>query len=527
MNQVLDKIKQAPKQPGCYIYKNSAGKVIYVGKAKDISKRVPWYFKKENQDSKTVKLVSQIADVEFIVTDNEVEALILESTLIKKFQPRYNIQLKNGVRYAYVRITKDKFPRLETTRLSKKNEKIFGPYVSGASRAQAVHLANNLFKLRVCRKLPKRACLLYHIKLCSAPCIGNISEEDYAKNINKAELLLKGKSEELVKNLRIEMKNFSDSQDYENAKTRRDQIIALQNIAQRQKVSLQRRYNQDVINYVAAPDKIYIQLFNINKGIISGRKQFEIKTPLGKSGAENLADFIRQYYFGQDIPQEIIVPQSLSGKAVLEKYLTKLAGGSIKIFVPQKGDKAKLLKMVKKNIEITLKTGESSALELQEKLSLPSLPRIIECFDVSNLGASSVVGSMVNFKDGVPDKNNYRRFKIKTVIGQSDYDCMKEIVYRRYYGLLKDRGQFPDLIMVDGGKPQLSAASAALRELGLQLPLIALAKREEEIFTLNNQYPLRLAKNTAALKLIQKIRNEAHRFAIKYHRLLRGKKEFE
>jgi len=520
---ILNKIKSAPKQPGCYLFKNSAGKVIYVGKAKDISKRVPWYFKKENQDGKTAKLVSQISDVEFIVTDNEVEALILESTLIRKHQPRYNIDLKSGVRYAYVRITKEKFPRLETTRLPKKNEKIFGPYVSGAARAETVHLANNLFKLRVCRRLPKRACLLYHIHLCSAPCINKISEDDYQANVAKAELLLKGKSAELVKQLEQEMKDFSDTLDYESARIRRDQISALQNIAQRQKVSLQRRYNQDVINFVAAPNKIYIQLFNINKGIISGRKQFAVKTPLGSDSNQNLADFIRQYYFENDIPQEIIVPGHLPEEKVLEQYLTKLAKGQIKILVPQKGDKAKLLDLVKRNIAITLQAGESSALELQEKLSLPSLPRVIECFDISNLGAAAVVGSLVHFKDGRPDKNHYRRFKIKTVAGQSDFDCMKEIVFRRYYGLLKDQGRFPDLVMVDGGKPQLSAATAALRELGLTLPLIALAKKEEEIYTLNNQYPLRLPKTSAALKLLQRVRNEAHRFAITYHRLLRSR----
>ncbi|MFA6322360.1 MAG: excinuclease ABC subunit UvrC [Candidatus Buchananbacteria bacterium] len=524
---IFDKIKKAPKQPGCYLFKNDLDRVIYVGKAKDLKNRIGWYYRKENQVGKTASLVQRIVDVEFIVTDTEVEALLLEAELIKKYQPKYNIQLKDSVRYAYIRITKDKFPKLETARTIKKTDQVFGPYVSGQSRQQAIRLANSLFKLRVCRKLPKRACLLYHIKQCSAPCINNISEKEYNENIEKAAWLLKGKTQELVEKLNYEMKDYSAQQKYELAKIRRDQILALKNIAERQKVSLKRRYNQDVINYFSAPNKFVVQIFNIDKGIISGRQEFSFAVSLLGDARQSLSDFIRQYYYSQEIPQEVIVPIKLPEQKLLEKYLEKIAGHRVKIFVPQKGDKLKLLAMLKKNIEIGLKAGESSLVDLQNVLSLSVLPRIIECFDISNLGASDVVGSMVCFKDGLPDKNNYRRFKIKTVVGQSDYDCMKEVVYRRYYGLIKEKGRFPDLIMVDGGKPQLSAAQSALRELGLTLPLIALAKRDEEIFTLFKQYPIILSKKSSALKMIQKIRDEAHRFAIKYHRLLRSKKDFK
>jgi len=524
MSDLVKKIAQAPHQPGCYLFQNKYGQVIYVGKAKDIKKRVGSYFRKTDLDYKTQSLVKEITNVEFIVTDNEVEAFLLEAQLIKKYQPKYNIELKGGQRYAYIQITNEKFPRLITTRNIKKGDKVFGPYTSGSSRQETIRLANSLFKLRICKRLPKRACLLYHIKQCTAPCIGKISEADYQKNVTKAEMLLKGKTKELIQSLEQEMKKYSDELNYELAKIRRDQILALEHISEKQKIELRKTYNQDVINYVQRPNKIIVQLFNINKGIISGRKEFKIRTPLSNKAEDNLAAFIRQYYYTEDIPQEIILPIRLADQDLLKRYLTKIAGREIKIIIPQKGDKLKLLELVKKNIEVGLKLGENSLLELQNKLSLSELPKIIEAFDVSNLGPTDVVGSMVQFKDGLPNKNDYRRFKIKTFQGQSDFEAMKEIIYRRYYKITKEKSQLPNLIMVDGGKPQLTAALVSLRELGLQLPVIALAKKEEEIYTPNNRFPIRLAKKSASLKLLQRIRNEAHRFAINYQRLLRSKR---
>jgi excinuclease ABC subunit C len=339
-------------------------------------------------------------------------------------------------------------------------------------------------------------------------------------------MLLNGKTKELINQLNREMKKYSLALNYEMAKIKRDQILALENISQRQKIELHKFYDQDVINYLSLPNKFIVQLFNINKGIISGRKEFKIKPPLGQAAKNNLAEFIKQYYYNQDIPQEIILPEKIEEQNLLERYLSKMAGRPTKIFVPQKGDKLKLLELVKKNLQLNLQIGQDGLFELQGQLHLLSLPRIIECFDISNLGPTGVVGSMVQFRDGKPDKNNYRRFKIKTFEGQSDFAAMKEVVWRRYYRLVKERGVFPDLIMVDGGKPQLSAALMALKELGLQIPVIALAKKEEEIFSMINQYPLKLSKKSAGLKLLQRIRDEAHRFAITYHRLLRHKKDF-
>ncbi len=524
MENLARKLNNAPVQPGCYLFQNKFGKVIYIGKAKNIKKRVSSYFRKKNFDSKTKSLVVEIANVEFFITDNEIEAFLLEAQLIKKYQPKYNLELKGGKRYAYIQITNDKFPRLITTRNFKKGDKVFGPYSSGSSRQEIIRLANSLFKLRICKRLPKRSCLLYHIKQCSAPCIGKISETDYQRSINQAKMLLKGKTKDLISLLKKEMKKYSARLDYEHAKIRRDQILALEHISEKQKIELRKNYNQDVVNFIYKANKIFIQLFNINKGIISGRKEFKIKIPLENNPKKNLADFIRQYYYTEDIPQEIILPIVLEDQSLLGKFLSKMAKREVKIISPKIGDKLKLLNLVKKNIAVGLKLGENSLLELQNVLNLSSLPQIIEAFDVSNFGSTGVVGSMVNFKDGKPDKNEYRRFKIKTFKGQSDFDAMKEIIYRRYYKITKEKAKLPDLMMVDGGKPQLTAALVSLRELGLQLPVIALAKKEEEIYTPNNRYPLRLSKRSASLKLLQKIRNEAHRFAINYQRLLRDKR---
>ena len=522
MITISQKLKTAPKQPGCYLFKNQAGKVIYIGKAKNLKNRVNWYFKKENQDAKTQKLVSEIKDVEFFVTDNELESLLLEAELIRKNQPKYNVELKNGVRYAYIKLTDEIYPRLLTVRIFKKKDKVFGPYTSGLARQEIIRLANRLFKLRINKRMSKKEKEKGRIRLSTAPWLEEVSQAEYQKRIEKVILLLKGQNNELIKKLESEMKKYIQDQNYQLAKNRRDQIFALENIGTKQKISLRKNYDQDVINFIQQPNKIIIQLFNINKGVISGRKEFRLNTPLGRNQKENLTEFLKQYYYADEIPQEIILPLYLTERKLLAEYFSRLAGRKVTIAVPEKGDKLKLLDLLKKNLVVSLNLGDASLLELQNILKLPNFPAVIECFDVSNLGSTGVVGSMVYFRDGKPDKNNYRRFKIKTFIGQSDFDAMNEIIYRRYYRITKEKSQLPDLILVDGGKPQLSAARQALKKLGLELPIIALAKREEEIFTLGNKFPIKLPKTSSALKLIQKIRDEAHRFAVSYQRLLRS-----
>lgn len=521
MANLKQKIKDAPTKPGCYLFKNNKAKVIYIGKAKNIKKRVITYFGKTKKDAKTDKLVQSIVDVEFMVTDTEVEALLLEAQLIRQHQPQYNMELKHGIRYAYIKFTNETFPRLITTRTINPGDKVFGPYTSGFARQQVIRLANKVFELRSVNRKPRQVVGKWIVDLGVVPRKKEITPEEYAQRLNKVAMLLRGDTKDLIKQLTQEMKSFSAKKNFEIAKQRRDQIFALQSISEKQKVHLTKTYDQDLINFVLKRNSIVIQLFNINKGIISGRKEFKFPRKLNQDAEKLLNTFIVQYYYAEDIPQEVIIPLKLKEEKLLEKYLHKLAERKIKITVPQKGDKLKLLEMVKENIVVSMGVGDSSLLDLQNKLKLPTLPRVIEAFDISNLGATGVVGSMVQFRDGKPDKNNYRKFKIKTFKGQSDYDAMHEVVYRRYYRITKEKSELPDLVLVDGGKPQLSAARKAFAELGLQLPLIALAKKEEEIFVPYSKYSIRLSKRSDALKLLQRLRNEAHRFAITYQRSLR------
>ena len=513
-----------PHDSGCYLFKNQPGKIIYIGKAKDLKKRVSSYFGK-NLDYKTQNLVAEIADFDFIITDTEVEALLLEAKLIKENQPKYNLELKGGVRYAYIKITNEDFPRLETVRIFGSHDKIFGPFAISETRRNLISLANELFKLRTSKERVVKVGDKYRIRCSVPPWLRSVGFDEYQADIKKAEMLLAGKMNFLIKDLQAEMKQYSDQQDFETAKIRRDQIRALVQLSEKQRIELRKAYDQDVINCLFTANKFVVQLFNITKGVVSGRKEF--KFSLAKASAAlptALADFISQYYYRNEIPQEIVLPQKIDNQPAVEKYLSQLAGRKTKIIVPQKGDKLALLDLVKKNIYSSLKGGSGALIELQETLSLPALPSVIECFDISNLGSSDIVGSMVHFKDGQPDKNYYRRFKIKWVRGQSDFAAMGEIIFRRYYHLKVNNEPLPNLILVDGGKPQLTAARLALKRLGLQLPIAALAKRDEELFIGGQKNSIRLSKKSAGLKLVQKIRDEAHRFAISYHRLLRGKR---
>lgn len=520
MLDILEKIS-IPELPGSYQFLNAQGDIIYVGKAKNLLKRIFSYPKAT--DGKTKKLVSEVREIQFTVTRNEVEALLLEAKLILAHQPKYNIALKSGERYAYIQVTDEVFPRLVTTRTPKRGDRVFGPYTSGEARVESLHLANTVFKLRVCKRLPKRACLLYHLKLCPAPCIGKITPAEYQTNVRKAESFLRGDMQPLLKGLEREMHAYSEHQQYETAKIRRDQIRALRHLGESPAGKPRRAYNQDAVNFVATAAKMVVQIFHISRGVISRRREFTIRRPLGQNDRQLFTDFLTQYYYTEDIPEEIIVPVPLIESALMEQYLAKESGRRVKITVPQQGEKLRLLELLAQNIAVSVKSGDSALLELQEKLRLPRIPRVVECFDISNLGPTNLVASLVTFKDGHPDKNNYRRFKIRTVRGQSDYDAMREVVERRFRRLLAEHVPLPDLVLVDGGKPQLSAALSVFRQLGIQQPVAGLAKKFEELYTTGSIYPLRLPKTSAALKLVQRIRNEAHRFAITYQRLLRSK----
>ncbi|HLD82202.1 MAG TPA: excinuclease ABC subunit UvrC [Patescibacteria group bacterium] len=507
-------LKKIPETPGCYLMKDIEDNIIYVGKAKNLHKRVNSYFTKTHDEPKTQELVKYIDNVDFIVTDNEVEALLLESKLIRNHQPKYNIALKDTVKYAYLKITKERFPIIVTTRKNDGEGRYYGPFTSGKARALAERLSNRLFKIRVCTTLPKRACLLYYLGECSAPCIGKIDEKSYGKQIKKAEMFLKGKSDELVKTLEREMLLEAKKLHFEQAQEIKEQIQSLKHLTEKQKIEMPKLYDQNVINYLTVDDQILIQIFRVKKGVVSGRNEFRIDT-----SDESIESFIKQYYFLNSIPKEIIIPEPLNDQDILEAYLTQLKNENVKITVPKIGYKKQLLEMVAKNI--TIKLEDEPLNELKKILNLPKIPREIDCFDISNISGTYATGSCVRFSNAKPNKNLYRHFKIKTVRGINDFAMMHEVVKRRYQR--KPKEELPDLIVIDGGKGQLNTALGVLHGLKLDIPLISLAKKLEEVYVADKQEPYRIPYESYGLKLLQQIRDEAHRFAVTYHKLLRSK----
>jgi excinuclease ABC subunit C len=506
-----------PHAPGCYIYTDAAGNIIYIGKAKDLKKRVTSYFQKKDHDAKTLALVANIASVSVMITNTETEALLLENNLIKKNQPKYNIDLKDSKRFAYIELTKEKFPRIGIARRTNKEEaNYFGPFVSAAHRDEVLWTIKRIFAIRPCRKLPKRACLRYHMGSCMGPCIGAVSEEDYRVQVERAASLLKGNASELLVTLKAEMAERSASMEYERALTLRNQIQAVEHLGERQHVDKPRSTDQDVIAYTISGDTMYLMVFTVEKGRLAGKQEFSFDAREG-----SFDEFLVLYYAERVPPSELIVPEEVD--EALAGYLTELKGKSVQVTVPKAGEKKKLLELVEMNLRHAFLRDELKVKDLQASLDLPELPAVIECFDISHLSGTSMVGSMVQFRNGVPDKKNYRRFKIKTVEGVDDFASIGEIVTRRYRRLVDEDAEMPDLIIIDGGKGQLTAALEAERSLDLTIPVIAIAKREEEVYLPGEILPRRLDPKGMALHYIQEIRDEAHRFAIAYHKLLRSK----
>lgn len=513
------KIKELPLKPGVYIYKDARGKIVYVGKAKELRKRVSSYFAKNHVD-KTALLVKEIEQLEIIVTDNEIEALILEARLIRQHRPKYNIDLKDGVRYAHLKITNEPFPRLLTVRqVDKDGAQYFGPYTDGTAREYSARLLRSIFKIRTCApKLPSKVCLQFYIGNCDAPCIKNISEPDYQSNIAAAASVLKGQTKKVIKQLEQDMVKFSERRIYEQARARRDQIRALQKFAQQKKIAMYRSYNEDALQFLQTGDKIYLQLFRVEKGQISGKQEFTFDAQ-----DEIVESFIRQYYATNEIPDVLLVPAPLAEQTLLAAYLTKVKGKKVEIRVPKTGSKKKLLDMVYKNVVYAVSQEDQALVDLRELLNLTGLPHVIECFDISTILGQYTVASMVQFRGGKPDRAQYRRFRIKTVHQQDDFASMAEVVRRRYTRLLEEKRELPNLIVIDGGRGQLNAAWEALKGLNLHIPIIGLAKKEEEIYRLEDLEPLKISRKQKSLHILQNIRDEAHRFAITYHRLLRQK----
>ncbi len=509
-------VTEFPETPGCYLFRDAAQKIIYVGKAKNLKKRLKSYLQKRQIDPKTTSLIRHIDSVSLIVTDTEVEALILENTLIKKHQPKYNINLKDAKTYAFIQLTDEEFPRLLIARQKQGDGRYFGPFVSALERDHVLQFLNRTFALRTCKKLPKKSCLRFHLRLCDGPCIGTISKEEYHKKIRNVRFILSGRSKELIRKLNQEMAMQSERFDFEKALVLRDQITAIQHLQEHQKMQRQRTYDEDVINYCIKEGMVYLMVFNIYKGTLSTKNEFVFSdTP------DFLEEFIVQYYSENQIPSEVIVPQKLSESLTL--FLSYKRKKKIRIIVPKKAAKKQLLDLVQKNIESTFFGDIAKVEELQKKLNLQELPAVIECFDISHLSGTSMVGSMVQFRNAKADKTNYRRFRIHTVEGINDAAAIAEVVRRRYTRLQQQHESLPQLIIIDGGIGQLNSAVHELQTLGLKIPIISIAKQYEEIYLPGAPEPICLQKKDKALLFIRQIRDEAHRFAIAYNRLLRKK----
>ena len=513
-----------PKEPGIYLMKNSKGEIIYIGKAKNLKNRVKSYFLK-NQNYKTEKLVSKIADIEFVLTDNESEAFLLESNMIKRYRPTYNIELKDQQRYTYLRITNEKFPRLLVARRTRNGDflgkgKIFGPFTKGSSKLLTIGSLRKSFKVRICNTLPKKACLEYNIGNCDAPCEFKSAQKEYSQNISDLESILKSKQQmkEFSNKLQKQMKDASESQQFERAIEIRDTLQRLGGIDAGKKMESTKKSDEEFFGIKYDKQEAIVMTFRKTHGVIRDSEKFSFDL----IGDNNFSNFLYQYYTTHEIPKTVVTSEEVFKKNILENALSERVGFQVKIVVGNKGKRKEMIELIIRNIElIQNKDAEPGLVELRDVLKLPTIPRVIECFDISNHGDEYAVGSMARFVDAKPDKSGYRKFKIKTVSGRDDFSMINEIVGRRYWRLRKEKSEFPDLVVIDGGKGQLSAAISALKEIGIEIPCVSLAKENEEIFVPKKSKSIVIAKNKDSLKILQYARDETHRFGVAYNRKLR------
>lgn len=539
MNDIVaEKLKLLPEKPGVYLMKNKRGQIIYVGKAIKLKNRVRQYFQSSrNHSVKTMAMVSHIEDFETIITDNELEALILECNLIKKHHPKYNIMLRDDKTYPYLKITlNEQYPRLTTTRrVIKDGSKYFGPYTNITAMKETVKLLRRLFPLRTCKHLGERPCLEYHIKRCLAPCARLVKEDVYNEMVHSVCLFLEGKTEDIEKNLTAKMQNLAQNLKFEMAGKIRDQLLAIRQVTEKQKI-LTDTGNMDAIGMATSPYGICMQVFFVRSGKILGRNQFLMTGDMEDNKENALSAFLKQYYNDAVfIPAEILLPQDIKETALLEKWLAEEKSVKTKIITPKRGVKKDIVEMANENAVKYLQDQENklkdkmarsigAVYDLQKYLHLTKPPMRMECFDISHIQGSETVASMVVFQDGKPDKESYRRFKINSTEGKpDDFMSMREVTMRRY-GKATAK-EMPDLIIIDGGKGQLSSALEIIRGAGhLTVPVVGLAKQFEYIFTEHSSEPVILPRQSDALYLVQQIRDEAHRFAITYHRNLRTKR---
>lgn len=528
-----------PEKPGVYLMHDASGQVIYVGKAVVLKNRVRSYFRNLASHTPKVKaMVAKIAEIETIVTSSEVEALILECNLIKKYRPRYNIMLKDDKTYPYLKVTvQEDYPRLYVTRRQMRDgARYYGPYADAGAMHATVKLLRGMFPLRTCRRMnTDRPCLNYHIKRCLAPCAGYVSREEYGNMIRSVCMVLDGRTAELERDLKKRMQEAADNYAFEEAARLRDQLQAVQRLNEQQKAVTGSGSDMDIIGYGQDMTGICIQIFFVRKGKLLGRDNFFLQDS-GEGQGEVMAAFLKQYYNEASfVPREIVLPvlPEEEEKQLIEKWLTEKDGRKTELLLPKRGVKKELLQLAGDNAvkllderlrkgSLSLKNDVQAAEELQQALGMDIPLERMDCFDISHTQGSETVASMVVFRNGSASKKDYRRYKIVSAEGKpDDFKSMQEVVYRRY----KDYEDLPSLVVIDGGKGQLSSALEVIRGLGLHdLAVVGLAKREEEIFKPGRSESIMLDRDSAALHLIQRIRDEAHRFAITYHRKLRSKR---
>lgn len=537
-SKIQEQLKLLPTNPGVYLMKNEQAKIIYVGKAINLKNRVKSYFQSSKNHSPKVKsMVEKICDFEYIITANEIEALILECNLIKKYRPKYNISLRDDKTYPYIKVTlNEDYPTVSITRkILKDGAKYFGPYTSAGAVHEVLNLLKKLFQIRSCRQMnTKRPCLEFHIKRCLAPCTGRVAKSEYREMIKSLCLFLEGRNEVVLKELTSRMQIAAENFQFELAAKLRDQVLAIEKISAKQNIIIGSG-DQDIIGLARKADEACIQIFFIRSGKMIGRDHFLLNGTEDETDSALLNAFLEQYYNKATfIPKEILLPAEIENEEILSAWLSQKKNGKVSFGLPQRGVKKEMVLMANDNAVVVLEEQmikNSAGLEqtvgamkdLGRYLRMEKELKRIECFDISHIQGSETVASMVVFSNGAPDKQEYRRYKLKSVEGKpDDFKSMQEVVGRRYR---QSDGIMPDLIIIDGGKGQLNSALEIIRALGhYQIPVVGLAKQFEYVFLEGQSEPVILPPNSKALYLIQRIRDEAHRFAITYHRKLRHKR---
>ena len=541
-----EKLQTLPTSPGVYLMKGSKGQVLYVGKAISLRHRVRSYFQKGSSlDFKTQKMISQVVDLDYLATDSEVEALILENTLIKEYRPRYNILFKDDKQYPYIKVTlQEPFPRIYLERKAPRDgSRYFGPYTNATAVRSTLDLLKKIFPLRSCRQelqpgqVKGRPCLNFQIGRCLAPCQGTLAEEDYQHLVQEVILFLEGKQEALRTELQQKMERAALALDFEKAALWRDRLRTLEHVLQNQKVVTADRQDRDILALargVEEQDTSLVQVFFLREGKLVGKEQFFLKNTAERSEGDIMHSFIQQFYSSTShLPRQVLLSVEPEDRELLENWLQTLKGKKVLLHRPKRGVKRELVEMALKNAQLYLRQQEASASrredlalqgleELARLLDLPLPPHRIEGYDISNLQGENQVASRVVFTAGRPDKDQYRRYKIKTVQGADDYASMREVLKRRFQRN-SEAASYPDLLLVDGGKGQLGAAKEALDAAGVALPFVSLAKAEEIIYRGDGKEALKLAASSPARRLLQQVRDESHRFALSYHRLLRSR----